>query len=292
MIEDRGERVKLVVNLVMEEEKGRGEESVVRRIADQLIGLWPRFAHRMRVVAVENDILGFSEEHCDEPLLLTWLHEAGLLIEREDGGLLHPIVTVGKVKGPVTRAVRFADLQIAPDPFAQAKCVQGEATTDSSTDVSDSEDLDEPPQTKVETDVPAAPQEPAEESPEALDKSIPYATTAPVPTPEKVATLAAQPHGPGRPLFPRLGELGKALEGISEDTETIGWWTKHGRALPWPEIARDANVAPKHFLSLLNESGAAVRGDNRHLPLIHEVNREGKPRLVVIIARDRWGDAS
>lgn len=298
MIEDRGERVKLVVNLVLEEEKQRGEESVVRRIEDQLVGLWPRFAQRMRVVAVENDILGFSEEHCDEQLLLTWLHEAGLLSEREDGEVLHPVVTMGKVDGPVTRAIRFSHLHMDPESFARARWVQEEVTTDASTGVSDGTggsddgDGDTLQQADDIAEVSAEPLEPTGKSTEGQGKTTTNTTPKPTPAQEIVAAPAKKQHRGANSLLPRLGELGKVLEGMSQDADTIGWWTQRGRALPWPEIARDAHVAPKQFLSLLSESGAAVRGDNRHLPFIHEVNREGKPRLVVIIARDRWGSAS
>lgn len=291
-IEDRYDRLKMVVNLAVEQNRNAGEESVVRRTDSSLCAFWPRFANQLRVVAADQDILGFAESDCDNDLLLTWLTEAGIVELDSQGHVLRPMVAVAKAEGACADGIVFAGLGISLEGFARARLpvvaspapqVSDDAEASRSAESGDLFDgVDD-------TDVSRSVGRDAVEEVDSHPSEADSADQSPAQPDVTDATLSTTANAGAKPWFPRLGQLGEVLQTAASNKDELGWWTDKGRALPWPDIARDTNMAPRELLGMLHDCGAAVKSSNKQLPLIHEVSREGKPTMVVMIASDYWG---
>lgn len=277
-MEEGFERLKSLVTYVTQEASKDPASSVIRRTGDRVCALWPRFAEQLRITAARHNLLGFSEQERSNDTLLAELEGAGIIVATQQGSRLHDVAFADGRSGALSKAVVFAHPIEHTDAFPMVELYAGEteaksAIVEAPVDQEDSE-IERPP---AETGAGAENQTP-DETREETENAAQV---------EPTGSASASHTAVG--AFGHLGSLGRLLQKAQQRTgEEPGWWTDKGRALPWPKIAKDAEVPPAEFLRALNAEGVAVEANRGPLPLIHEVTREGAHHTAVIIATEAW----
>lgn len=277
-MEEGFERLKSLVTYATQEAIKDPANSVIRRTGDSVCALWPRFAEHLRVTAARHNLLGFSEHERSNDTLLDELEAAGVIVATRQGRRLHDVAFADGRSGALSKAVVFAHPIEHTDVFPMVELYEGETEAKNA--------IVEAP---VEREVPET-ERPSAETGTGVENQTPDETredgenAAQVEPKDSTSALHTAVGA-----FHHLGSLGRLLEKAQQRTgEEPGWWTDKGRALPWPKIAKDAEVPPAEFLRALNAEGVAVEANRGPLPLIHEVTREGAHHTAVIIATEAW----
>lgn len=258
--EDIYERLRVLMQYVMEKASMKPSEYSIRRKGSDLCALWPKLAADLRAAAKEYNLLGLQENERDTATLLRELGEAGIIRRTGRGDWVESVSMPHERTGALGKVVT---LSYSYNTRGEYPVVENPIT--------------EPQEMSAHT---GPGEQPKEDRAATLEKRDQEST---------VEASVDETSCERETRWSGLGPLGKFLMDAWEDYgHEPGWWTEKGRALPWPEIATKAQCKPSEFLAELGRTGVAVRKEGGKLPLIHEVSDGNAKRMAVIIGREAW----
>jgi len=240
---------------------------LIRKGQPGLFVCWPAFGSEIRATAIRQDVMGLPD---DDGHLLEALAAGGVIEQTKNGGWQHEMVFPARTSGLVVPCLKVAggeSISTSSEIFIE---VIEPATVESASDQ------------KIDSSVLAKEESihtPLDHGGQGVEQQA-----EPKPGLSGSGGLAKVKAYPTTPVN-RLVQL---LSHVTGEQSEYGWWVEQGRALPWPQVSNDVDIAAQELLKLLRESGVACRSVEGPLPLIHELVREGKPTLAIVIERRFW----
>ena len=269
-VEDVSVRVSHCLQLAIMDPATRSD--LVRRDVEAVFVCWPEIADEIRATARRNDVIGVPDTN---DAVLKSLGDSGVIVEMRPGVWVHEVMFPERTGGLVVPCLKLHDQECLGElPHIRAEAVEwvNENRKDSDkpvlTDISGAE-TGRLKETATEVSI-------AEDLDEAVER-----TEKTIESTASKQSAGAQPQDPNQ-------RLAYWLKTVSAEDEHYGWWTDKGKACLWPDVAERVGVKPQDFLRVLRETGAACKSRGGALPLIHELAREGRPALAIIISRAYW----